>query len=98
TLVVREPNLLRRILKGAKVGAGQGDVLFAARTNLQTLFRKRQQFLRGLDHVFGNLELQPGLAGSEPTLRHRGGEGLARKLEVGPRRSIRRLIRVAPVA
>src|SRR5687768_1975893 len=95
---MRETNLLRRILKGAKAGAREGNVLFAAWANLEALFRKTQQFLRGLDHVFGNLELEPCLAGGEPALRHRGRQGLPGKFEIGPRRRVSGLIRVASVA
>ena len=79
---MREAHLFGRVLKGTQVGARQCHLLFAAGADLPAFLRQGQQFLRGLDHVLGDLKLEPRLAGSEPTLRHCGRQRLPAKLKV----------------
>src|SRR3954471_4238467 len=95
---MRKTHLLFRILVSAKAGARDGDILFITGANLSTLFGEREQFLRGLDHVFSNLQLQPGLAGAEPALGHRRCQRLPSELEISLCRCVRFLVSIAAVA
>ena len=63
---MRESHLYGRVLKVADVGTCQRNVLIVAGADLPAFLCQRHQLLRGLDHVLGNLELQPDLTGSEP--------------------------------